>query len=60
MQITFLERTTMASQNDSEPFVFEIHTNHNALPPSEEEEHGKPRIAPDILQFIVDQNEVDK
>lgn len=50
----------MASQNDSEPFVFEIHTNHNALPPSEEEEHGKPRIAPDILQFIVDQNEVDK
>jgi hypothetical protein len=48
----------MASQpeNDPEPspFVFELHTNHNALPPSDE----KARIAPDILQFIVDQNEV--
>jgi hypothetical protein len=55
------ERTTMASQNDPEPepFVFEIHTNHNVLPPGDEDEHGKVRIAPDILQFIVDQNEVD-
>ena len=52
----------MASQNDTEPsdFVFETHTNHNVLPPSDDDEHGKPRIAPDILQFIVDQNEVDK
>ena len=53
----------MASQSDPEPsespFVFEIHTNHNVLPPSEEDEHRKTRIAPDILQFIVDQNEVD-
>lgn len=53
----------MASQNDPEtsesPFVFEIHTNHNVLPPSAEDEHGKTRIAPDILQFIVDQNEVN-
>jgi hypothetical protein len=56
-------RTTMASQNDPEPsespFVFEIHTSHNVLPPSDDE-IGKIRIAPDILQFIVDQNEVDK
>jgi hypothetical protein len=52
----------MTSQNDPEPsdFVFETHTNHNVFPPSDENEHGKPRIAPDILQFIVDQNEVDK
>ena len=50
----------MDDPESSEPFVFEIHTNHNVLPPSEEEEHGKVRIGPNILQFIVDQNEVDK
>ena len=52
-------RPTMASENDTEPFVFEIHTNHNVLPPSDEDEHGKTRIAPDILQFIVDMDESD-
>ena len=58
------ERTTMATQNDPEPsespFKFEMHTNHNVLPPSDEEGYGKTRIAPDILQFIMDQNEVNK
>lgn len=53
----------MASPNDSEPsespIAFEMHTNHNVLPP-DEEEYGKTRIAPEILQFIVDQNEVNK
>ncbi|KAF8814579.1 PLC-like phosphodiesterase [Phlegmacium glaucopus] len=47
----------MASQKQSTPFVFEIHTNHNVLPPSDEEEHGKVRLGPDILQCILDQNE---
>lgn len=42
----------------SPKFEFEIHTKHNVLPPSDEEEHGKVRLSPDILQFIEDQNEV--
>lgn len=46
------------STPESTPFVFEIHTYHNVLPPGDEEEHGKVRLSPDILQFIVDQDEV--
>jgi hypothetical protein len=58
--LPFLIMALQHEPEPSSPFVFKIHTDHNVLPPSDDEEHGKVRVGPDVLQFIVDQNEVEK
>ncbi|KAF8151614.1 PLC-like phosphodiesterase [Crassisporium funariophilum] len=46
-----------AEIQDKLSHMYEIHTRHNLHPPSQEDEYGKVRLSPEILQFIVDHDE---